>query len=72
MIPTDKPWFDDFRRELLASPDATNDDQVDALTQFAEYMRRSQGAYLDTDPETGRRTGRIRRERPRREDKMRF
>ena len=31
--------------------------QVDALTQFAEYMRRLQGVYLDTDPETGRRMG---------------
>ena len=72
VIPSDKPWFDTFRRELLAFPDATNDDQVDALTQFAEYIKRSQAAYLDTDPETGQRAGRIRRERPRREDKMRF
>jgi predicted phage terminase large subunit-like protein len=72
VIPTDKPWFDDFRRELLGFPDATNDDQVDALTQFAEYMRRSQGAYLDTDPDTGRRMGRYRRERPRRENRMLF
>ena len=72
VIPTDTPWFDDFRRELLTFPDANKDDQVDALTQFAEYMRRSQGAYLDTDPNTGRRMGRVRRERPRREDRMRF
>jgi len=72
VIPTDKPWFDDFRRELLAFPDAGHDDQVDALTQFAEYMRRSQGAYLDTDPTTGRRIGNYRPERPRREDRMRF
>ncbi|SDK86568.1 phage uncharacterized protein (putative large terminase), C-terminal domain-containing protein [Aliiruegeria lutimaris] len=72
VIPTDKPWFDDFRRELLAFPDATKDDQVDALTQFAEYMRRSQGPYLDTDPVTGQRMGNYRPERPRREDRMRF
>ncbi|OUS36932.1 hypothetical protein A9Q94_07595 [Rhodobacterales bacterium 56_14_T64] len=72
VIPTDKPWFDEFRRELLAFPDATKDDQVDALTQFSEYMRRSQNAYLDTDPDTGRRNGNYRRERPRREDRMKF
>ncbi len=72
VIPTDTPWFDDFRRELLAFPDAAKDDQVDALTQFAEYMRRLQGVYLDTDPETGRRIGNYRRERPRPEDRMRF
>lgn len=71
-IPTDKPWFDTFRRELLAFPDAYYDDQVDALTQFAEYMKRSQGAYLDTDIETGRRMGLYRPSRPRREDRMRF
>ncbi len=72
VIPTDKPWFDEFRRELLAFPDAVKDDQVDALTQFAEYMRRRQGTYLDTDPYTGRRQGNYRPERPRREDRMRF
>lgn len=72
VIPTDKPWFDDLRRELLSFPDSRHDDQVDALTQFAEDMRRSQGAYLDTDPATGRRMGRRERERPRREDRMRF
>ena len=72
VIPTDKTWYDDFRRELLAFPDAPRDDQVDALTQFAEYMRRSQGVYLDTDPKTGRRLGNYRPERPRREDRMRF
>jgi predicted phage terminase large subunit-like protein len=72
VIPTDTPWFDDFRRELLAFPDVEKDDQVDALTQFAEYMRRLQGAYLDTDPGTGRRRGNYRRELPRPDDRMRF
>ncbi|MEH6835442.1 phage terminase large subunit [Falsihalocynthiibacter arcticus] len=72
VIPTDKPWFNEFRRELLAFPDSSNDDQVDALTQFAEYMRRGQGTYLDTDPNTGRRQGNYRPVRPRREDRMNF
>lgn len=72
IIPTDRPWFDEFRRELLAFPDVAHDDQVDALTQFAEYMRRSQGRYLDTDRDSGRRLGKFRPKRPRREDSMRF
>lgn len=72
VIPTDKPWFDTFRRELLAFPDSAHDDQVDALIQFAEYTRRSQAGYLDTDPHTGRRSGHSRPVRPRREDRMRF
>lgn len=72
VIPNDRPWFDDFRRELLTFPDATKNDQVDALTQFAEFMRRSQEAYLDTDPQTGRRLGRVRPKRVRREDRMKF
>ena len=62
----DKPWFDTFRRELLAFLDAACDEQVDALTQFAEYMKRSQRAYLDTDVKTGRRIGLSRPSRPRR------
>ena len=72
VVPTDKPWFDLFRRELLAFPDSDYDDQVDALTQFADYMKRRQGAYLDTDGQTGRRLGRYRPSRPRREDRMLF
>ncbi len=72
VIPTDRPWFDTFRRELLQFPNATHDDQVDALTQFAEHMRRLQRVYLDTDPDTGERMGLCRPERPKREDRMQF
>ncbi len=39
---------------------ALKDDQVDALTQFAECMRLSQGTYFDTDPYSGRRQGNYR------------
>ena len=70
--PRRAPWLNDFQKEAMAFPAAKYDDQVDALTQFAEYMRRSQGAYLDTDPDTGRRIGRYRRGRPRRENRMLF
>jgi predicted phage terminase large subunit-like protein len=73
VFPTDAPWYNEFRRELLAFPDrGTADDQVDAFTQFAEFIRRSGVAYLDTDPATGRRLGLARPKRPRREDRMRF
>lgn len=71
-IPTNMPWFDEFRRELLSFPNSIHDDQVDALTQFAKWTRRYQAGYLDTDPETGVRIGKYRPERPRREDRMRF
>ena len=66
VIPTHASWFDTFRRELLAFPNDTHDDQVDALVQFARWLRRHEGALLDTDPETGRRKGNYRPERPRR------
>ena len=71
VIPTNRPWFDPFRRELLQFPKGGND-QVDALTQFAAHIRRRQGSYLDTDPETGQRQGNYRPTRPRREDRMKF
>lgn len=72
VIPTDRPWFDTFRREILQFPNAKHDDQVDALTQFAEHMRLRQRVYLDTDPQTGERMGLYRPERPRRENRMQF
>ncbi|MCV2880388.1 phage terminase large subunit [Sedimentimonas flavescens] len=72
VIPTNMPWFDAFRRELLQFPKSAHDDQVDALTQFAAHMRRKQGTYLDTVPETGQRLGNYRPSRPRREDRMQF
>ncbi|WP_165354792.1 phage terminase large subunit [Tropicimonas sp. IMCC6043] len=72
VIPTNRPWSDTFLRELLQFPNSTKKDQVDALTQFVDHIRRRQGTYLDTDPETGERRGLYRPERPRREDRMRL
>lgn len=40
ILPNEAPWLDDFRRELLAFPNARNDDQVDALAQLLDWMRR--------------------------------
>lgn len=37
LLPESAPWLEAFRKELLGFPDATNDDQVDALSQFVEF-----------------------------------
>lgn len=37
-LPQSAPWLPDFRRELLAFPDGKNDDQVDAMVQFLEFV----------------------------------
>ena len=62
VIPKDRPWFDPFRRELLAFPSHTFRDQVDALVQFLQWAKRRSDAFLDTDPVSGRRLGLRRRE----------
>lgn len=66
VIPKNKPWFDAFRRELLAFPCHTYLDQVDALVQFMHWAKGRGAAFLDTDPLTGRRMGLQRRETMRR------
>lgn len=38
LLPADAPWLDAFKRELVAFPDGRNDDQVDALVQFLEFV----------------------------------
>lgn len=42
-VPVDKPWLDDFRRECLAFPRGKNDDMVDALTQFLDWLGQRRG-----------------------------
>ncbi|MBI1218206.1 MAG: phage terminase large subunit [Rhodobacteraceae bacterium] len=61
IIPTDQPWFDAFRRELLAFPNHRYLDQVDALVQFLHWAKHKARVLLDTDPSTGRRLGTHRR-----------
>lgn len=39
-LPSEAVWLDDFRRELLAFPNGRNDDQVDALAQLLDWVRR--------------------------------
>lgn len=43
-LPTQAPWLDDFENELLAFPSARFDDQVDALSQLLERVRKK-GTY---------------------------
>lgn len=65
LLPTKAPWLDDLRRELVAFPDGRNDDQVDALTQFLEFIfprKRWADTYRDPD---GRWTSPPRERRPR-------
>ncbi|OYZ86408.1 MAG: hypothetical protein B7Y00_06465 [Sphingomonadales bacterium 17-56-6] len=38
LLPASAPWLPAFRHELLAFPDGRNDDQVDAMVQFLEFV----------------------------------
>ena len=40
LLPEKAPWLDDFKTELLAFPRGRHDDQVDALSQFLEWLAR--------------------------------
>ena len=33
-LPSDAPWLEDFRREIIAFPSVKHDDQVDSMVQF--------------------------------------
>ncbi|XWN33583.1 MAG: phage terminase large subunit [Devosia sp.] len=39
VLPSDAPWLNDFRDELLAFPKGRHDDQVDALSQGLYWLR---------------------------------
>lgn len=45
VFPKSAPWLAELRRELLAFPEGTNDDQVDSLSQFLEWQKNS-GTYV--------------------------
>lgn len=40
LLPEDAHWLAEFRKELLAFPNSKHDDQVDALSQLLDYVRR--------------------------------
>ncbi|MFN4281602.1 MAG: phage terminase large subunit [Alphaproteobacteria bacterium] len=63
-IPSEAPWLVDFLHELLTFPDGRYDDQVDALSQFLNYVTtrhyryRVRGERPDWGPDDpARRTG---------------
>ncbi len=37
-LPRKAPWLDEFKRELVAFPQAAHDDQVDSLSQFLNWI----------------------------------
>lgn len=39
LLPEEAPWLAAFEDELLRFPNATHDDQVDALTQYLDWLR---------------------------------
>ena len=42
-LPEQAPWLADFESELFAFPGGAHDDQVDALTQYLDWLRMSGG-----------------------------
>ena len=52
LLPEKAPWLDEFKTELLAFPRGRHDDQVDALSQFLEWLarrRRSERSRAEFD-----------------------
>lgn len=39
ILPQQAPWLADFEAELFSFPDGNHDDQVDALTQYLDWIR---------------------------------
>jgi predicted phage terminase large subunit-like protein len=66
LLPESAHWLEVFRKELLGFPDATNDDQVDALSQFVEFAFQAEGWVQAEYDQFGRRMNVTRRDkRPR-------
>lgn len=67
-VPEVAPWRDEFRKEILGFPNAKHDDQVDALSQFLEWLGspRGRGSLVPRTPDgrrlsVNRRADRVRR-----------
>jgi hypothetical protein len=65
LIPHQARFLAEFRREIMEFPAGSHDDQVDALSQFLNWVRRPGlvAAALDAAQNGGRPSGRIRRGR---------
>lgn len=62
---SDYTWYRDFRNELCAFPDSKHDDQVDAYSQFAQYLSTKGQLLESTDFTSGQRSIHRQRIRPR-------
>ena len=37
-LPQNAPWLDDFKNEVCAFPNGSHEDQVDAMSQFLNWV----------------------------------
>lgn len=49
-LPKNAPWLAAFEQEVLQFPHAKHDDQVDALTQYLDFLRKSQFSKINIRP----------------------
>ena len=54
-LPRDAPWLPDLRRELLAFPNGSHDDQVDSISQFLDEMPYFETSRMRERPRIGQR-----------------
>jgi predicted phage terminase large subunit-like protein len=66
VLPRNRRWLQPFLQELLAFPEGSCNDQVDALSQACKWIRRYEDGLDNRDPETGRRITMRRRDDPKR------
>jgi predicted phage terminase large subunit-like protein len=48
-LPTQAPWLDDFRMEILQFPHSAYDDQIDSLSQALTWLGERQHSRFDAD-----------------------
>lgn len=63
LLPESAPWLEALRKELVAFPDGRNDDQVDALSQFVDFVFTKENWVHTEYDKSGRRKNVVRRER---------
>ena len=58
VIPEQADWLAEFKHELLAFPNGRNDDQVDSMVQFLDWISTRRGnSWLDRQQNGGRPSG---------------
>ncbi len=45
-LPEQAPWLEDFLDEVRRFPNGAHDDQIDAMSQFLDYIGQRQGGDL--------------------------